>query len=160
MGRRVPLRALAFALGLALIVSGIVLARYDAHGALLTLEIVAPLGAVTVLAGELLATHRRGGLRRQFGAVAALGALALAVGVALFVVLMFVSSHDALMTVLLSAYAAALVLWLSRRLGGSRWPISTAWGRRWPRSATGAVTSGPAFRATTRSPASAARSTR
>jgi len=115
MGRRVPLRGVIFALLGALAVAGVVLAVYDAHGALLTLEIVAPIGVVTVLASEWIAGW--GGLRRRFGAVAALAALALAVIVALFIQIMFVSRHDALMTVLLVAYAAALALWTSRRIG-------------------------------------------
>ncbi|HET6551732.1 MAG TPA: HAMP domain-containing sensor histidine kinase [Solirubrobacter sp.] len=117
MGRRLPLRTLGFAAALALAVAGAVLARYDAHGALLTLAIVGPLGIATVLAGEWLARRRPGGLRRQFGAVAALGALALATGTALFIALMYVSGHDALMTALLVAYAAALALLVTRRLG-------------------------------------------
>ena len=33
MGRRIPLRSLSFALALALAVSAVVLAVYDAHGA-------------------------------------------------------------------------------------------------------------------------------
>src|SRR5829696_5614879 len=117
MGRRVPLLGLSFALALALAVAGVVLVRYDAHGARLTLEIVAPLAILTVLAGEAIAIRRPGGLRRQFALVAALGALQLAAGVTLFVALMYVSRHDALMTVLLAVYAAALVLWIARRLG-------------------------------------------
>ena len=115
MGRRVPLRGVIFALAAALVVAGVVLAVYGGHGALLTLEIVAPTGVLTVLASELIAG--RGGLRRRFGAVAALAALALTVIVALFVEIMFVSRHDALMTVLLAAYAAALALWTARRIG-------------------------------------------
>jgi len=83
-----------FALLGALAVAGVVLAVYDAHGALLTLEIVAPIGVVTVLASEWIAGW--GGLRRRFGAVAALAALALAVIVVLFIQIMFVSRHDAL----------------------------------------------------------------
>ena len=117
MGRRVPLRALTFALTLALAVAGVVLALYGAHGAFVTLAIVAPLGVITVLAGEAIAARRPGDLRHQFGAVAALGALQLAIAVGLFVGLMFVSGHDAVLTVLLAAYAAANVLWLARRLG-------------------------------------------
>ena len=89
----------------------------DRHGAWVTFAIVTPLAVATVLAGEWVARRRPGGLRRQFGAVAVLGALLLAAGVALFVSLMFVSSHDALMTALLTAYAAALVLWIAHRLG-------------------------------------------
>jgi signal transduction histidine kinase len=119
MERRIPLRSLSFALTLAAAVSAVVLVGYDAHGALITLAITAPLGVVTVLAGEAIATSRPGGLRRQFGAVALLGAAALAIAVTLFVMLMFVSGHDAVMTILLAAYAAALVLWIARRLGSN-----------------------------------------
>jgi signal transduction histidine kinase len=117
MGRGIPLRSLSFALALALAVSAAVRVGYDAHGALVTLEIAAPLGLLTVLGGEAIAARRPGGLRQQFGAIALLGAASLAVAVALFVDLMFVSSHDAVMTILLAAYAAALVLWTARRLG-------------------------------------------
>jgi signal transduction histidine kinase len=117
MGRRLPLHGLTFAVVLALAVAGVVLVVYDAHGAWVTLAIVAPLAIVTVLAGEWIASRRPGGLRRQFALVATLGAVQLAAGVVLFVALMFVSSHDALLTVLLAVYAAALMLWTGRRLG-------------------------------------------
>ncbi len=93
------------------------LVGYDAHGARVALEILGPLAVVTVLAGELIAARRPGGLREQFAAVAVLGAISLAVTVALFVDLMFVSSHDAVMTILLTSFSAALVLWTARRLG-------------------------------------------
>ena len=118
MGRRVPLLSLSFALALALAVSAVVLLAYDAHGARITLAIVAPVAIVTVLAGEALAARRPGSLRTQFGAITLLGALSLAAAVGLFVYLMFFSSHDAVMTVLLVSFAAALVVWLARRLGG------------------------------------------
>lgn len=120
MERRIPLRALAFAVALSLAIPAVVLLAYDdAKGARITLQIVAPLAVATVLAGEWVARRRPGGLRRQFGLVAALGAIALAAGVALFAELMFFSSHDAVMTTLLAVYAAALVLWVTRRLGAS-----------------------------------------
>ena len=117
MGRRIPLRGVAVALAAALVVTAVVLVVYGGHGALVTLEIVAPLGVATALASEWIAHRRWGGLRRQFAAVATLAALQLAIGVALFVEIMFVSRHDALMTVLLAAYAACLALWAARRLG-------------------------------------------
>jgi len=118
MGRGVPLRALAFAVALSLVVAGVVLVHFDdRHGAWVTLQIVAPLSVLTVLAGEWIARARPGGLRRQFVLVAGLGAVQLAAGVALFVWLMFASSHDALMTVLLAVYAGSLALWVARRLG-------------------------------------------
>lgn len=117
MGRRVPLLSLTFALALALALSGVVLVAYDAKGAAMTLAILGPLSVLTVLAGELIASRRPGGLRRQFGAMALLGALSLAIAVALFVDRMFLETHDAVMAILLAAYAAGLVLWSARRLG-------------------------------------------
>jgi signal transduction histidine kinase len=95
----------------------VVLAVYDRAGALTTLEIVAPLAVCAVLAGELIATRRPGSLRRQFAMVAGLGAVAVGAVAALFVGQMFLNAHDALMAVLLVAYAAGLVAWISRRLG-------------------------------------------
>jgi signal transduction histidine kinase len=118
MGRRLPLHALSFALALALAVAAAAAIGYGRHAGRLTLSIIAPVGVVTVLAGELVAARRWGGLRRQFGAVTALAALQLAALVALFTALMFVSAHDALMTVLLAVDAAALALWTARRIGG------------------------------------------
>jgi signal transduction histidine kinase len=110
MGRRVPLRSLSFALALAAAVAAVVLVAYDAHGAWITLGIAGPVAVLTVLAGEAIG----GGLRRQFLAIAALGVAALAATVALFIDLMFVSGHDAVMTILLVSFAAALVFWIAR----------------------------------------------
>ena len=106
-----------FALAVAVLVALAALAGYGGHAGLVTLAIVAPLGVATVLACEQVIARRSGGLRRQFGIVAALAALQLALAVALFVALMFVSRHDAFMTVLLAAYAAAIALWMGRRMG-------------------------------------------
>ena len=105
-----------FALLVALAVAAVALAAYGAHAGLVTLAIAAPLGLLTAAASDRIAS-RDAGLRRCFGAVAALAALQAAAAVALFVELMFVSRHDALMTVLVVAYAAALALWSARRLG-------------------------------------------
>jgi signal transduction histidine kinase len=88
---------------------------YGAHGALVTAAILVPLGAAMAVAAELLA-RRPGPLRRQLLALGALAAAGLAVGVALFVSLMFLSSHDALMTVLLAVYMALAV-------GGAGWAL-------------------------------------
>jgi signal transduction histidine kinase len=117
MGRRIPLRGLAFALTVALVVVAVVGAVYGTAPAVTTLKIVAPLGVVTALASEWIASRRWQDLRRRFAAVAVLAALQLAIAVALFVEIMFVSRHDALMTVLLAAYAATLALWAARRMG-------------------------------------------
>jgi signal transduction histidine kinase len=105
-----------FALLVALAVAAAAFAAYGVHAGLVTLAIVAPLGLFTALASDRIAA-RGAGLRTRFGAVAALAAAQAAVALALFVWLMYVSGHDALMTVLLVAYAAALALWSARRLG-------------------------------------------
>ena len=118
MGRRVPLLSLSFALALALAVSAVVLLAYDAHGARITLAIVAPVAIVTVLAGEAIAARRPGRCAPSSGRSRCSARSRWPRPSALFVYLMFFSSHDAVMTVLLVAFAAALVVWLARRLGG------------------------------------------
>lgn len=92
---------------------------YDLHAAWQTFVLLAPLGCATVLlAGWLL--RRRTGLRRQVVLVGALVAAQALVTIALFVAMMFVSSHDALFTLLAAGYCAALAVWagwlLSRRV--------------------------------------------
>jgi signal transduction histidine kinase len=110
---------LAYATGLALLVAAASWAGYGIHAAWVTLAIVAPLGWVTVLATDRLIARRArlGGLRRQFAAVGLVSVAMLAAGVAAFVALMFVTRHDAFFTILLAAYAAALALWASVRMG-------------------------------------------
>ena len=106
---------LIFATAVAALVATAALIGYGGHAAVVTLAIVAPLGWLTVLAADRLSRLR--GLRRRFAAVTLLSAALLAAAVALFVALMFVSSHDAFMTVLLAAYAAALAWWTAARVG-------------------------------------------
>jgi signal transduction histidine kinase len=74
------------------------------------LTILAPMGVGTAIVAEILAAHRRrlGGLRRQMGVVALLTAVQLAVGVALFAELMFVSRHDAFFMALIAGYAGVV----------------------------------------------------
>src|SRR4051812_20705925 len=115
VGRRLPLRAMIFALLVALATAAVAALAYGAHAGVVTLAIVAPLGVVTAALADWIAS-RDAGLRMRFGAVGALAGLMAAVAVALFVSQMFVSRHDALMTALLVAYAAALALWVARRL--------------------------------------------
>ena len=80
---------------------------YDLHAAWLTFVLLAPLGCATVLlAGWVL--RRRTGVRRQVVLVGAIAAAQAVVTIALFVVLMFVSSHDALFTLLATAYCAVM----------------------------------------------------
>ena len=106
---------LAFATVVAALVALAALIGYGGHAAVVTLAIVAPLGWLTVLATDQV--HRLHGLRRRFAAVTLVSAALLAAAVALFVAQMFVSSHDAFMTVLLVVYAAALAWWTAARVG-------------------------------------------
>ena len=112
------MRGAALAIGCALLVSAAVLAVYDAEGALLTFAILAPVGLATVAATRLVLVRRAGlgGLRRQALLIAALAFAPLAVAVVLFLELMFVSEHDALLTVIAGAYSAVLGLWAVRLL--------------------------------------------
>jgi signal transduction histidine kinase len=96
-------------------------AAYDWHAAWLTFVLLAPVGGATVaIAAWVL--ERRTGLRKQAVLMGCLAAAQLIVTVGLFVELMFVSSHDAVFTVLATAYCATLALWsgwvLSRRMLG------------------------------------------
>ncbi len=79
-------------------------------------EILAPLGAVTAILADLIATQRSWfrGIRGQLGLLAALVAAQLALAVALFVSLMFVSDHDALFISLAAGYAAVIGLGAAR----------------------------------------------
>jgi signal transduction histidine kinase len=118
--RRVEFRdGLILALGAALLVGLVATTVYGAHGALVMLAILAPVGVLTV-GGVALALGRGGrlrGLRRQLALVGtiAIGQFLLAIG--LLVQLMFVSRHDALYTALVAIYAGLLGGWAARALG-------------------------------------------
>ncbi len=116
---RHPARDLAFASLVAVGISAAALAGEDWHAAAVTLAILAPLGWLAVMVTDRLVAHRArlGGLRRQFAVLAAVAAAQIAVAVALFIELMFVSAHDAYCMILVSAYAVALALWAARRMG-------------------------------------------
>ncbi|HEY6695866.1 MAG TPA: HAMP domain-containing sensor histidine kinase [Solirubrobacteraceae bacterium] len=88
---------------------------YDFHAAWLTFVLLAPTGCAAVLVGDRV-LRRRTGLRRQAMLMGAIAAAQVLVTIALFVALMFVSSHDAFFTVLATAYCALLALWAGRLL--------------------------------------------
>ncbi|UTI66835.1 HAMP domain-containing histidine kinase [Paraconexibacter antarcticus] len=117
MSRR--LAGVAFALALTTAITALALVGYGTHAAVVTFELLAPLGVITVLAAEWWATNRQraGGLRRQFVVVAAVAGLQFAAAVLLFAQLMFVSAHDAFFTVLVVLYASAVAGWTARLLG-------------------------------------------
>ena len=118
MSRTTLARGVVLALGSALLVAATVLAVYDLHGAMVTLAILAPLGIATVAGTRALLAHRErlGSLRRQALVTAALAFGPLAVTLVLFVQLMFVSPHDALLTASMGVYGALLGLWATRLL--------------------------------------------
>ncbi|MDQ3629694.1 MAG: HAMP domain-containing histidine kinase [Actinomycetota bacterium] len=118
-GLRALRGGLALALALAGLAAAVVYMSYDAAGAVTTVAILAALGLATVLATQVLVVRRErlGGLRRQAALLGALVAGQLAVGVGVFVALMFLSTHDAVLTVLVAAYTSALGLWAAQRLG-------------------------------------------
>jgi signal transduction histidine kinase len=117
--RRTALTGLAASTLTALATAAVAGLVYGGHAFVVTAEILLPLGWVTVLLTSAAVARRAalGGLRRQFGAIAAIAAAQLAAGVALFVGIMFVSPHDALLTVLLAADCAVLALWAALVLG-------------------------------------------
>jgi signal transduction histidine kinase len=82
---------------------------YDWHAGWLTFVLLAPPGCAAVLAGNWV-LHHRIGVRRQAVLMGAIAAVQVLVTVALFVALMYVSSHDAFFTVLATAYCALLAL--------------------------------------------------
>jgi len=120
MSRAVLIRGAALAIGCAVLVACAVLAIYDAGGALVTFAILASVGLLTVAITHALLAHRArlGGLRRQAVILAALAFGPLAIAVVLFMRLMFLSGHDALLAGTAALYSALLGMWAGRQLSG------------------------------------------
>ena len=112
-------RSLAVALATALVAAALVAAVYGLADATATGAILAILGAGTVTAAHAVLGRREhlGGLRRQFGVVGLIVIAQLGLAVGVFCLLMFVSAHDALVTSVVVAYAAAVGLWAARVIG-------------------------------------------
>ena len=104
------------AVALAVGVSAIAWPIYGTDAFVGCLKILAPIGAVTTLLADLIATHRTWirGLRRQLGALAVLTAAQLAIAVALFAELMFVSNHDAFFMAIAAGYTGLIALSAAR----------------------------------------------
>ncbi|HEY1592947.1 MAG TPA: HAMP domain-containing sensor histidine kinase [Solirubrobacteraceae bacterium] len=113
--RRRAVRIVA-AVAAAAALSALAGAAYGESAFVGTFEILAPLGAATVLIADLIAARRSWihGVRSQLGALALLIAAQLAIAVALFASLMFVSNHDAFFMVLAAAYAGLIGLAAAR----------------------------------------------
>lgn len=110
-------RSLAFAVAVAALTAAVAAAIQGVAAGVGVFAILAPLAVVTALAAQRLAAKRGGGLRRRFALIAAVVVAQTAVAVVLFIELMFVSSHDAALTILVAAYTAALGLWAGRLVG-------------------------------------------
>jgi signal transduction histidine kinase len=113
--KRYGLRA-AISVAAAVAVSAIAWPLYGEHAFVTSVEILAPLGAATTILASVIADRAAWlrGLRWRFGALALLVALQLAIGVALFAELMFVSKHDAFFMALVAAYAGLIGLSAAR----------------------------------------------
>jgi signal transduction histidine kinase len=113
--RLTALRALGAAIA-GVAVAAIAWPIYGFGAFLSSAAILAPLGAVTTVLADLIANHRAWirGLRRQLGVLAMLAAAQLAVAVALFAGLMFVSPHDAFFMALAAGYAGLVGLSAAR----------------------------------------------
>ena len=118
MSRGALVRGLALALGSALLMALVIGLVYDASGAIGTFEILAPLGLATVAATHFVVARRRhlGSLRRQALVTAALAFSPGLLALAIFVQVMFLSGHDAILAGLAAIYSALLGLWAGRLL--------------------------------------------
>jgi signal transduction histidine kinase len=110
-------RSLAFAVAVAALSAAFAASIQGMAAGVGVFAILAPLAAVTAAAAHRLAAKRSGGLRLRFALIAAVVVAQTAVAVVLFVELMFVSSHDAALTILVAAYTAALGVWAGRLVG-------------------------------------------
>jgi signal transduction histidine kinase len=113
------IRSAAFALVTVAITASVAGGVYGVAAARSVAEVLAPLGVGTALAAHAVAAGRArlGGLRRQLALVGVVAAVQLAIAVALFVDLMFVSSHDAFFTALVAGYTGILGLYAGRLTG-------------------------------------------
>ena len=113
--RRTAARA-AGAVAAAAAISAIAWPVYSGAAFVRSVEILAPLGAVSMVLADLIARNRSRvrGLRHQLGALAALAAAQLGITVGLFASLMFVSDHDAFFMALAAGYAGLIALGAAR----------------------------------------------
>ena len=113
------IRSVALAVGLAGVAATLAGIVYGGHAAVSVAEVLAPLGVATALAAHAVAAGRErlGGLRRQLAVLGVVVAAQLVIAVALFVDLMFVSTHDAFFAALVAAYAGLLGIYAGRLTG-------------------------------------------
>jgi signal transduction histidine kinase len=111
----------AAAVAAAVAVAAIAWAVYGGTAFVRSVEILAPLGAVSMVLADLIARNRSRvrGLRHQLGALAVLAAAQLGITVALFASLMFVSDHDVFFMALAAGYAGLIALGAARLVARS-----------------------------------------
>jgi signal transduction histidine kinase len=104
---------LASVLSAALAASLVCFLAYGAHAGWTSLEVLGPIGLLSVLIVErFLATRARlGGIRRQLSLGGAIVVVQLLVATILYVVLMISAGQDALFTILLAVYAGVVGVW-------------------------------------------------
>ena len=100
--------------------SGAVGLAFGVHGMLLTLALLSAIGTAALAIAHVAAVRRRrlGRLRRQFALVVAIAVGQMLVAAVLAAVLMFVSHHDALMAVVLAAFAGAIAVRAAQLFAG------------------------------------------
>jgi signal transduction histidine kinase len=110
------IRSVAFALITVAVTAAVAGIVYGTDAAGSVAEVLAPLSVGTALAAHAVAAGRArlGGLRRQLALVGVVAVVQLAIAVALFVDLMFVSGHDAFFTALVAGYTGVIGLYAGR----------------------------------------------
>jgi signal transduction histidine kinase len=100
--------------------SGVVGLAFGVHGMLLTLALLIAVGAGALAVAHLAAARRRrlGRLSRQFVLAVAIAVGQMLVAAVLVAALMFVSHHDALMTIVIAAFAGAIAVRAAQLFAG------------------------------------------
>jgi signal transduction histidine kinase len=107
-----PVRSALLGLAAALVAAGTIGAVYGPLDGLLTLALLAALGAPALVAAHVARARRRrlGSPRRQLAAGIAIAVGQLVLAVAAGIALMFVSAHDALVMAAITAFAVVIAL--------------------------------------------------
>jgi signal transduction histidine kinase len=107
-------RGLVLCLGAAVLAGIVVLVAEGAHGAWITVAILAPVGAVAILAAQRI--RHPASLRAQFAFTGALAVGQLVVIVALTDAFMIVDPNDALVVGVIALYCGVVAVWVGRLL--------------------------------------------
>jgi signal transduction histidine kinase len=113
-------RSAAVLVAAAAAASGVVGLAFGVHGMLLTLGLLSAVGAAALAVAHAAAARRRrlGRLSRQFTLAVGIAVGQMLVAAALVAVMMFVSHHDALMTIVIAAFAGAIAVRAAQLFAG------------------------------------------